>query len=164
MQKLYCFSRNDFNEYCERRGWDSENYPPDAAFISICNTPGGSDFMFIEEITHYFKTETPEIINLYFDDITEPTAIWNGKVSLTGISQEQADRLCEFIERNQDKDFYIHCEAGLSRSQGVVRYILDVYGEDHDFETLRTNPCRTPNLYVTALLKRAYRKLKNIEI
>ena len=133
MQKLYCFSRQDFNDYCKIRKWSDENYPPDAAFISICNTPGGSDVMFIEEIIHYFKTETPEIINLYFDDITEPTAMWKGKVSLTGISQEQADRLCEFIERNQDKDFYIHCEAGLSRSQGVVRYILDVYGEDHDF-------------------------------
>lgn len=163
MQKLYCFSRNDFNEYCSSQGWTSENYPPDAAFISICNTAEGSEFLFVDEITHYFSTETPEIINLDFEDITEPEIIYRGRVN-KGISQEQADKLCEFIERNQDKDFYIHCEAGLSRSQGVVRYILDVYGEEHEFETLRNNPCRTPNLYVTALLKRSYRKLKNIEI
>ena len=116
-----------------------------------------------EELEHYFKTETPDIINLDFEDITEPKVIYRGRVN-KGISQEQADRLCEFIERNQDKDFYVHCEAGYSRSQGVVRYILDVYGEEHEFETLRNNPCQTPNLYVTALLKRAYRKLKNIEI
>lgn len=161
MQKLYCFSRQDFNDYCE--GWTSENYPEGACFISICNTPEGSDFMYPEEIEHHFKTETPEIINLDFEDVTEPKVIYKGKTNL-GISQEQADRLCEFIERNKDKNFYIHCEAGLSRSQGVVRYILDIYGEDHEFETRRQNPCQTPNLYVTALLKRAYRKLKNIEI
>lgn len=162
MQKLYCFNRRDFNNYCKERGWNSETYPQNAAFISICNTSGGSDFLFVDEITHYFKTETPEIINLDFEDVTEPEVIYMGKVN-KGISQEQADRLCEFIERNQDKDFYIHCEGGVSRSQGVVRYILDVYGEDHKFETLK-NPYINPNLYVTALLKRAYRKLKNIEI
>lgn len=163
MQKLYCFSRNDFNKYCSERGWNSETYPENAAFISICNTVDGSDYMYPDELEHYFKTETPEIINLDFEDVTEPKVIYRGRVN-RGISQEQANRLCEFIERNKDKDFYIHCEAGVSRSQGVVRYILDVYGEDHEFETLRNNPCRTPNLYVTALLKRAYRNLKNIEI
>lgn len=163
MQKLYCFSRQDFNNYCESMDWTSENYPPNSAFISICNTIEGSEFLFVDEITHHFKTETPEIINLDFEDVTEPLVMYRGRPN-RGISQEQADRLCEFIERNQNKDFYIHCEAGLSRSQGVVRYILDVYGEDHEFETLQNNPCRTPNLYVTALLKRAYRKLKNIEI
>ena len=72
-------------------------------------------------------------------------------------------KLAEFIENNINSDFYVHCEAGYSRSQGVVRYILDVYGEEN-FETRRCNPCRTPNLFVTAMLKRAYRKIKNIEL
>lgn len=160
MKKLYCFSRQEFNDFCN--DWTSENYPEHSAFISICNTQGGSDFMFVDEIEHHFKTETENIINLDFDDITEPESYYNGKID-KGITEEDALRLAEFIEKNIDNDFYVHCEAGYSRSQGVVRYILDVYGEEN-FETRRCNPCNTPNLFVTAMLKRAYRKIKNIEL
>ena len=159
MQKLYCFSRQDFNNYC--RDWTSENYPENAAFISICNTVGGSDFLFVDEIEHHFKTETPEIINLDFDDIDEPVSFYCGKKDI-GITEEDAMRLAEFIERNQDKNIYVHCEAGLSRSQGVVRYILDIYGKEN-YETRRENPCRTPNMFVVRMLKRAYCKLKNLD-
>ena len=163
MQKLYCFSRQDFNDYCDIRGWTDDNLPGNSCFISICNTQDGSDYMFPEELEHHFKIETPEVINLNFDDTDEPRTLWNGKISLIGMSQEQADRLAEFIERNQTKDIYVHCEAGLSRSQGVVRYILDIYGDSHEFELNRYNPCLTPNLYVTSLLKRAYYKIKGYE-
>ena len=158
VNKLYCFSREEFNEFC--KDWNSTDYPENSAFISICNTKFG-DFLFIDEITHHFKEETNEIINLDFEDITEPSITYQGK-TMYAISEDDAKRLVEFIDSNIGKDFYVHCEAGLSRSQGVVRYILDIYGEDN-FETRKNNPCRTPNLYVTAMLKREYYKLKGLE-
>lgn len=43
------------------------------------------------------------------------------------ISLEDASKIVEFIENNLDKVFYIHCEAGLSRSQAIGRFLIDNY-------------------------------------
>jgi len=76
---------------------------------------------------------------------------------------EEAFALVEWIERRirEDETFYIHCAAGVSRSQGVVRYILDTYGNDYDIKTNPHNPCITPNVHVVMMLKRAYREIFN---
>ena len=76
---------------------------------------------------------------------------------------EEAFDLVNFIDKNiKDHDtIYIHCAAGASRSQGVVRYILDTYGNDYELKTNPNNPCITPNAHVCMMLKRAYRQLFN---
>ena len=52
------------------------------------------------------------------------------------------------------KDFWIHCRAGQSRSQGIVRYILDCY-PDIVWKTRLDNPCETPpNIDVVAKLEK----------
>lgn len=82
----------------------------------------------------------PNVLNVDFDDVSDgPTAI----------TDSQASEIVKFIERNQDKDFVIHCTAGKSRSQGVARFILDYY----DYTG---GPCVTPNIEVIIKLKRAY--------
>ena len=48
---------------------------------------------------------------------------------------------------------------GVSRSQGVVRYILDTYGDEYDIKTNPNNPCLTPNIHVVLMLKRAFRHI-----
>ena len=56
---------------------------------------------------------------------------------------------------------YIHCAVGASRSQGVVRYIVDTYGDEFDIKLNPNNPNNTYNPHVVMMLKRAYRKLYN---
>ena len=69
------------------------------------------------------------------------------------INKRQVIRACEFINKHIDCDFYIHCNAGMSRSQAFVKYIQDCY-PDKEWETRKENPCRFPNMYTCNMLKR----------
>ena len=77
------------------------------------------------------------------------------------LDYEEAFALVKWIDYRikHDDTIYIHCAAGVSRSQGVVRYILDTYGDEYDIKTNPNNPCLTPNIHVVLMLKRAYRHL-----
>ena len=54
---------------------------------------------------------------------------------------------------------YVHCTAGASRSQGVVRYIIDTYCNDYIIKLNPDNPNDTYNAHVTMMLKRAFREI-----
>lgn len=74
----------------------------------------------------------------------------------------QSYEMVKFIDRmmNDDRlsDIYVHCTAGASRSQGVVRYILDTYdGNGFSISLNEDNPCLTPNAHVVMMLKRVAR-------
>jgi hypothetical protein len=71
------------------------------------------------------------------------------------LNYKQADELVKFINEHIDCDFYIHCAAGVSRSQAVVRYMLDTYF-DHIWVTRKENPCVCPNIHVVRMLKRMF--------
>ena len=79
------------------------------------------------------------------------------KSVIHAIDYEQADKIERFIEMCVEKNLhiYVHCAAGASRSQAVVRYILDTYPDVH-WMTRQANPCRTPNIHVVRMLKRAH--------
>lgn len=74
---------------------------------------------------------------------------------------EEAFDLVKWIETeiNSSDTFYIHCGAGRSRSQAVVRYIRDIYGNDFDIKLNPNNPNDTYNPHVLLMLKRAHREL-----
>lgn len=79
------------------------------------------------------------------------------------IDYEESFELVRWIDdriRNHGNIIYVHCHAGVSRSQGVVRYVLDTYGNDFDIRTNPSNPCLCPNAHVVMMLKRAYRLFK----
>lgn len=77
------------------------------------------------------------------------------------LDYEEAFKLVDWLDWRikHDDIIYIHCAVGASRSQGVVRYILDTYGHEYDIKTNPDNPCLTPNSHVVMMLKRAYRQL-----
>ena len=77
------------------------------------------------------------------------------------LDYEEAFALVKWIDFHikHDDTIYIHCAAGISRSQGVVKYILDTYGDEYDIKTNPNNPCLTPNVHVVLMLKRACRHL-----
>lgn len=104
-KKLYCYSFRDFVD----RFASVETLADDCAAISIC-TPGSR--------VEYHKFESADnVLNLDFDDIE------NGAYGGVAFEAEMAMQVVEFILKNADKNFYVHCAAGQSRSQAVVKFI-----------------------------------------
>lgn len=164
MAKLMCYSLERFRRELEGKGWKDGNLPKDWVFISICG------YESCLEEPHILK-ECEQVINLNFDDIcgyrmsdvlpyedcTEEEEILYENVY--GMNDEDAKRLFEFLEKNIGKNVMVHCSAGISRSQGVVRYLLDMYQEYYKVsDTNLKNPCNFPNGHVVRLLKREYYK------
>ena len=89
------------------------------------------------------------------DDIGEEEIPW-GNYVLKGISDSDAEAVVKFVEKNKDKNFMIHCKAGQSRSQAIIRYVLDFYGGEDEWEINKDNPPITPNQFVLSKLKRSY--------
>lgn len=177
-KNVLCYSCNDFNNLMREKGWfTGKDIPKNVAIISI-----GAPWN--EGERHWFDHSTANILNIDFDDVS-PTQWWNGEdlydkaqqdpdqakyfdhkyttyygtTALYALDYNQARRIVLFIETHMDCDFYIHCSAGISRSQGVVRYILDTYSNEYDIKTNPNNPCLCPNNHVVIMLKRTFRNL-----
>ena len=156
---LNVYSILDFYDVMEKLQISNDNIDnhKDIAIISICSNNkellGSYKGKLVYEY-HYFKENHDNVINLDFDDISDYTEISYGN-KLYGLTDNDAKLLEEFISKNIGKDFYIHCTAGLSRSQGVARFILDMY-PDMEYKTRKDNPCKTPNFHVVTLLKRMF--------
>lgn len=159
------FSQNDFEEKCYKLGLNSFNVngvDSNKAFIQIIGTPDSLKKYLEEDTTHYFNNcKADNVLNLTFDDINEEEFYYKG-VNFKGLTDEQAEQIVDFIEQNKGKDWYISCRAGRSRSVGIARYILDIYGEEYGYfdkeSTQYGNPILTPNIFVLTKLKRIYYK------
>jgi hypothetical protein len=152
-KKLWCLDLLSFKNLCETNGWDKE-VPNDIAIISIIGSPQCRD----DEEEHICHGDN--VLNLDFDDcspqafgLDENVETYTYKSSNTRettlqfITNEMAKKAVEFINRNIGKDFYIHCFAGVSRSQAFVSYILQNYPQIN-WETNPQNPCEFPNYFV----------------
>lgn len=120
----------------------SKQLPKNIAVISICEP--------VEESTHYFQ-EADNVLNLDFWDV-------NGFESYgrKGMTADDALKTIKFIENNRYKDFYIHCSAGMSRSQAVGKFLEDVF----DCQVITKQP-KFPNQHVYRLLKLIGRDLES---
>ena len=177
MKKFYCYSKCVFDILMKMSEiFKPDDLPHNVAVISI-----GAPWN--EDEDHWFKTTNDRVLNIDFDDVS-PEFWWNydmyddamnddeqskyfdhsyinshgGITKVRALNYNQARVIVKFIEDHRDCDFYIHCSAGVSRSQGVVRYVLDTYG---DYVTNPDNPCVCPNAHVTRMLKRVYREKYN---
>ena len=82
-----------------------------------------------------------DVIQAKFWDVEE------GIGKYTPITDEQGKELREFILKNKDSKFLIHCHAGVSRSAGVamaVDCLLSHNGDKHDYSMF---PCPITNHY-----------------
>ena len=142
MRKLYCFSYKDFKKYIY-----GQDLPDNISIISIIGSEStrGSE-------THLYEGDN--ILNLDFDDVINP------EPNTIQFSDEMADRAYKFIKENINRgnNFYIHCNAGLSRSQAFVRFIQKNW--NIDWETRKENPCIYYNIDVLNKLDNAMRKNK----
>lgn len=163
MQKLWCTGFNGFKAIVEKNNWQVA-VPETAAIISINN---GKDAGTVEEC-HLCTGDN--VLNLNFDDI-DPTALElsedateytyqtkDGRsITVEFFTREQAEAAVKFIEKYKNRDFYIHCSAGVSRSQAFIRFIQTVYYEN-DWELNPDNPCNYPNGFVYYKLLQVWRK------
>ena len=141
----------DFDDLMESLG-DTE--PPEGiCVISIIGTPSVlKDYLEEPDTVHFFPTGTPRVLNLEFDDITTDRITRNG-ITAVGITNEQASQIVHFLEWaiSENLGFMIHCRAGRSRSQAIVRYVKSRW--PGPWETNPYNPDDTPNYYVLGKLR-----------
>jgi len=135
--KAYIFSKRLFDKFMSENGIVTP--PSDMAVVSI-GEPTESE--------HYF-TDSENVLNIDFFDV-------NGYEveGIKGMDDSQAEVVFRFMENNIGKDFYIHCRAGVSRSQAVGRFLSDIYG--YEVVSVAQNGA-FPNQHVLSLLKQKYR-------
>ena len=176
--KVLCHSHEGFNDIMRNNDWYN-HAGNGVATISICSPNDEDpvhwfknasdnlnlDFDDFDPSILWNNTDYDTIFNQYIEDGVGPrndnVFLFTGQPSPTGFLKamdvQDALRTIRFIDRSILKGvntFYIHCSAGVSRSQGIVRYILDTYGDIFDIETNPDNPCQTPNYHVVRMLKR----------
>lgn len=98
---------------------DMKELPENFVLISI-NEPEGDLYRL------NFNREDPRILTLRFPDVTGPIR------NLTPLSHEMTLKILDFINLNKDKNFLVHCHAGVSRSSAVCLYIHLAHGHDLD--------------------------------
>lgn len=163
INRISVYSHQDFNEKMYRLGIDRFNVSneKDKIFIIIIGTSEIRKNYLKRNEEIWFPNNSYNTIILEFDDIDEDELEYKGHI-FYGITEEQSKLLVEFIENNKGKNIYIMCRAGKSRSQGVCRYIVDVYGKDYGYDIKKScrkeNPCINPNERVVRMLKREYYK------
>lgn len=135
--KAYIFSKRLFDKFMSENGIITP--PSDMAVVSISEPT---------ESEHYF-TDSENVLNIDFFDV-------NGYEveGIKGMDDSQAEVVFRFMENNIGKDFYIHCRAGVSRSQAVGRFLSDIYG--YEVVSVANNGA-FPNQHVLSLLKQKYR-------
>ena len=140
-------SQDRFDKMCLKRKINDYNVDDltNEAFISITGTNG-----YIPD-KHYFLNNHKNVLNVEFDDVDKDTKI--ADLLFKAITQEQADRIVNFIAQNIGKDFYIHCTAGISRSGAVGSFIHDFFNNDNSVELIHRGI--HPNVEVLAKLKRS---------
>lgn len=166
------YPQSEFDEIMEKWKLNDENIEEEKnlAVISICGCRDSLRF-WGDIDCHYFKNNHSNVLNLDFDDVYEEDIDYTRKdedgnettYHFKGMSIEQAREAIEFIERNLDKSFFIHCRAGQSRSQGFFRFMTTMYSDY--FSNVSGNPyrlCFTPNSLVVSQLKRAYMEKEGI--
>ena len=151
-RQVFVYSQKDFDSYIKSKNLDENNIEDDTteAFISIIGTPECNSFYLEEpDAAHIIERDHNNWINLEFDDISRDL-VWKGH-KFKAITQEQADKIFNFIESNVGKDFIIHCRAGHSRSFAVGKFLVNFYRY-----TLKTPDWNTPNSAVYGNLSHAY--------
>jgi hypothetical protein len=165
---VHCVSFNEFKQIAYTNEWENSVHD-NIAIISInnskhCSAPG----------EYHICRDAYNVLNLNFDDV-DPVAYGlsdnaisytyedvnnsNEYITVDFFNSKMAERVVDFIERNKEKNFVIHCSAGISRSQAFVKYIINVYSNEYDWETNPNNPCIHPNGFVYSKLMEVYRKV-----
>ena len=163
MAKITVLSHILFDEFCHVNNINDDNVNErQECFISIIGTKENIKKYLKTEDKHLFRKNHKNVLNLNFDDVPKRSLTYKG-VKFKGITKNQAKQLYYFIEKNKGKDFIIHCLAGISRSQGVCRYIVDMYQDLYNERStnIKLRFSSNPNAFVVSELKKMFYKKNN---
>lgn len=145
MNEIVILSKNYFDNLMLLKGITDNNVDEykNTAFTSILNP---------NDDPSYFKKNHNNVLKIAFHDITFPIS---GYVLF---NIEHALKVINFIKIHKDKQFIIHCEAGVSRSGAVGEFINTTFKKmkKRDFE-LR-NRFIQPNAYILKVLNEEWKK------
>lgn len=171
-RKLYCYSAQDFKELVDS-GFDFSNW----AVVSISEP----------NVNVHCLADADNVLNINFHDVspelwwrknnskvidydTEYDAwvtagnqdnfnLEHHPYNIHAMDYDDAMKIALFLNRHIEnaKNIIVHCKAGISRSQGVIAYVLMNY--NFDWETRKENPCLTPNIHVKRMLNRIARSV-----
>ena len=131
--KIIILNRPQFTGMCQVNDWSDATVEMlhNIAFISISDTDSQQPV---------FNQDHLNVLNLKFDDIN------------SDLLDETSENIVNFIESNLGKLFYIHCNAGISRSGAVGKFIESSY-DDYRNSIYNEGKLR-PNISVLTSLKR----------
>lgn len=135
--RITVMNRNEAIKYCH------QSHDEQSVIISI-NTPVEEyhDEPFMSTI---IGNGVWEILRLEFFDIDG-----NYPISFGRMTMDDAQKIADVVERNQDKHIIIHCDAGQSRSAGIAGALSKFYNNDDNIYF--NNPKYTPNMLCYRLL------------
>lgn len=105
----------------------------DQALVSICDEGANDKFL--------IPDDHERLIRLRFGDCTEDIVAWRG-FEYRGITDSQAKELYKFCKKHKEKNFIVHCTAGVSRSAAICLFLNLCYNhklKDHFFLTSHPN-------------------------
>lgn len=170
-RKLLCYSESDFNKLMDAWKW-KDGPAPGTSIISIGSLNEKSVHRF-ESSLNVFNLDVDDVGPVWWDEkgYTYDDAqddFFNHADSMHSVmfnlddgthimNFAEAEHLYMFIDLavKREDDIIVHCSAGISRSQAVVRYIYDCYPEIN-WHTREANPCITPNQHIVLMLKRVF--------
>jgi predicted protein tyrosine phosphatase len=158
---IKAYSKQQYNMLMQIKQLTENNIEGDIMFahISINDSEGMNS-------KSYWEQNHSNVLILHFDDVVEEV---EEIINLTdkdspfktqAITREQAQQLYDFIIANKDRNFYIHCSAGISRSGAVATFIAnlkELRGEDW-FQFKHDNPTIQPNSLILKYLNEIHNK------
>lgn len=126
-------------------------------FEVMSNSVDGQGIVVISIIDPENATPVPADLLSHYDDVLQ-MQFWDleepiGRFKI--INEEEAKIIFDFINKNKDKRFFIHCMAGMSRSAGVARAVecicdfdSDVYFYSTSSSPVKDHPRYTANMVI----------------
>lgn len=114
-------SRTKFNQWCAEQALLDENVGHnDVAIIEVLDYAKNEHFK--NHLPVYFREHDNALI-LQFDD----TELTDNEEEKT-FTKEDGEKVLEFTKNNEHKKlFMIHCNAGISRSGAIGRFLFDYF-------------------------------------
>lgn len=96
-----------------------------------------------------------EVLSLGFYDIAEFKEDIDRKTPIGSNRLTEKDKIIvdQFIDKNSDKSFVLHCEQGISRSAAFGFYVLERLGYEEELLELKQSGLYIPNIEVYGMLK-----------
>lgn len=126
------------NEYIEYQKDLSLEYRKNMVLISITEPESSTLYpdTTLSTLSPIYVSGYHDVLEMKFWDVEEPIGNYHP------LSDEQGKELRDFILKNKDKRFLIHCKAGQSRSAGVglaVECLVNFNGSRYDYRTGKTD-------------------------